>query len=61
MSLARALYYQATDLATIKSIVQGRLYQSQPEPKLPIDPLGAEDSRPHSDGLTRDLSYYMLP
>lgn len=61
LSLARALYYQATDLATVKSIVQGKLYRSEPEPRLPIDPIAAGDSQTRPDGLIRDLSYYSLP
>lgn len=61
LSLARALYYQATDLAAVKSIVQNRLYLSEPEPRLPVDSIAAGGSLAHPDGLSRDLSYYMLP
>lgn len=61
LSLARALYYQATDLTTVKSIVQGRWYRSEPEPRLPIDPIDAEGGRAHPNELIRDLNYYILP
>lgn len=51
-SLARALCFNATDLATIRNIAANRLYEQEPEPKLNI-------ADKESD-LNRKLSYYQL-
>lgn len=53
-SLARALYYQVTDLATIRNILANRLYELELEPRLPINLTNTENS------LGRNPSYYAL-
>lgn len=50
-SLARALYFSTTNLTTIRNIVKDRLYESELEPKLPINT---------DNSLNRNLSYYGL-
>lgn len=51
-SLKRALYYQVQDVATIKNILEKKLYTVPTEPKL-LDRSSNESS------LTRNLDYYM--
>lgn len=58
-SLARALYYQATDLTTIRNILANRLYELELEPKLPIN-LPNADTTSAENSLSRSPSYYAL-
>lgn len=48
-SLCRALYFNVTNLSTIRNILTKRLYEQDLEPKLPVQ----QDGR-----MSRDLSYY---
>lgn len=50
-SLRRALYYQAWDTITIKNILEKKLYELEPEPKL-LNRVNTDDE------FTRELSYY---
>lgn len=50
-SLERALYFDVDNLATIRNILDRRLYEQEPEPRLPV----AGQSR-----LGRDMSYYRV-
>lgn len=50
-SLKRALYYNVIDIVTVRNILEKKLYEAPPEPKL-LE-VGIED-----DGFTRELSYY---
>jgi len=52
LSLKRAMYYQATDLPTIKNILEKKLYLIEPEQQL----THIEETTSNS----RDLSYYQL-
>jgi len=53
LSLKRALYYQATDVTTIRHILEKKLYLLAPEPILPkiveVEPV-----------MSRDLRYYAV-
>lgn len=51
-SLKRALYFNTTNLATIRNIVSNRLYEKELEPKLDISD--------KENSLSRNLSYYQL-
>ena len=53
LSLKRALHYKATDVVTIKHILEKRLYEASLEPMLP-----KEEKTDNS--LCRNLSYYSL-
>jgi Integrase core domain/Mu transposase, C-terminal len=53
LSLKRALYYKATDVVTIKHILEKKLYEASLEPMLP-----KEDKT--DNALCRNLSYYSL-
>ena len=48
-SLSRALYFNVTNLSTIRNILTKRLYEQDLEPKLPVEQSGR---------MSRDLSYY---
>lgn len=54
LSLKRALYYKATNLLTIKNILEKRLYSLSTEPRLLTKAITQTQGN-----LFRDLSYYM--
>lgn len=54
LTLKRAMYYKATDLLTIKNILEKKLYLRNVEPKL-LAKAQAEQA-----GLFRDLTYYTI-
>jgi len=55
LTLKRVLYYQATDLVTIKNILEKKLYLLKEEPRLLVK---SSDKQTGQTGLFRDLTYY---
>ena len=60
LSLKRALYYEATDLTTIKHILSKKLYLLELEPKLPIAKTEEISIKEPERTLNRELSYYTI-
>lgn len=57
LTLKRALYYQATDLVTVKNILKRKLYLQNIEPRLLMRSM---DEQTRQTGLFRDLTYYTI-
>ena len=58
LTLKRAMYYKATDLVTIKNILEKKLYLLKEEPKLLGRFVEEKQIQLEQKGLFRDLTYY---
>ena len=60
LTLKRALYYKATDLTTIKNILDKKLYLLEEEPRL-LERLGkTQNTQVGQMTMFRDLTYYEI-
>jgi len=59
LSLKRALYYKATDLTTIRNILEKKLYLVSEEPRLLGKLEDLHSTIPQQASLYRDLRYYV--
>ncbi|MCX6751839.1 MAG: IS21 family transposase [Candidatus Nomurabacteria bacterium] len=59
-TLKRAMYYKATDLTTLKNILEKKLYLVSEEPRLMGRQVQQADYSTEQTSLLRDLSYYTI-